>query len=43
AFVERTTGRSKMGPAIVAEALVRVTGWGIASRFGRGPVRKGEY
>jgi len=39
AFVERTTGSSKMGPAIVAEALVRVTGWGIASRFGRGPVR----
>lgn len=39
AFVERESGRSKMGPAIVAEALVRVTGWGIASRFGRGPVR----
>ncbi len=36
-FVERTTGRSKMGPAIVAEALVRVTGWGVASWFGRGP------
>lgn len=39
AFVERTTGSSKMGPAIVAEALLRVTGWGVASRFGRGPVR----
>jgi dolichol-phosphate mannosyltransferase len=38
-FVERTTGSSKMGPAIVAEALVRVTGWGVASWFGRGPVR----
>lgn len=38
-FVERTTGSSKMGPAIVAEALVRVTGWGIADRSGRGPVR----
>ena len=38
-FVERTTGSSKMGPAIVAEALVRVTGWGIASWFGRGPAR----
>ncbi len=37
AFVERTTGNSKMGPAIVAEALVRVTGWGIASRIGRAP------
>lgn len=36
AFVERATGSSKMGPAIVAEALVRVTGWGIATRFGRG-------
>ena len=35
AFVERATGRSKMGPTIVAEALVRVTGWGIASRLGR--------
>jgi dolichol-phosphate mannosyltransferase len=39
AFVERTTGSSKMGPAIVAEALVRVTGWGIATRLGRAPVR----
>ncbi|WP_293167992.1 polyprenol monophosphomannose synthase [Microcella sp.] len=38
-FVERTTGSSKMGPAIVAEALVRVTGWGVASWFGRGPAR----
>jgi dolichol-phosphate mannosyltransferase len=42
AFVERTTGRSKMGPAIVVEALLRVTGWGIASRFGRGPVQLTE-
>jgi dolichol-phosphate mannosyltransferase len=42
AFVERTTGSSKMGPAIVAEALLRVTGWGIASRFGRGPVSSTE-
>jgi dolichol-phosphate mannosyltransferase len=39
-FVERTTGRSKMGPGIVAEALVRVTGWGVLSRFGRGPIRQ---
>ena len=39
-FVERTTGRSKMGPGIVAEALVRVTGWGVSSRFGRGPIRQ---
>ena len=40
AFVERATGESKMGAGIVAEALVRVTGWGIASWFGRGPVRQ---
>lgn len=40
AFVERTTGRSKMGPGIVAEALVRVTTWGVTSRFGRGPVHR---
>lgn len=38
AFVERTNGRSKMGPGIVAEALVRVTGWGLAARLGRSPV-----
>ena len=40
AFVERTTGRSKMGAGIVAEALVRVTTWGVLSRFGRGPVHR---
>ena len=40
AFVERTTGRSKMGAGIVAEALVRVTTWGVTSRFGRGPVHR---
>jgi dolichol-phosphate mannosyltransferase len=39
AFVERATGESKMGAGIVVEALVRVTGWGVASWFGRGPVR----
>lgn len=39
AFVERATGRSKMHVGIVAEALVRVTGWGISYRLGRGPVR----
>ncbi len=37
AFVERENGESKMGPGIVAEALVRVTGWGVSARFGRGP------
>lgn len=38
-FVERASGHSKMGPTIVAEALWRVTFWGIALRLGRGPVR----
>ncbi|WP_368733148.1 polyprenol monophosphomannose synthase [Streptomyces alkaliphilus] len=32
-FVERTAGDSKMSREIVAEALWRVTAWGIASRF----------
>ena len=31
-FVERATGRSKMHPGIVIEALVRVTGWGLFAR-----------
>jgi len=31
-FVERVNGTSKMSRAIVGEALVRVTGWGIRSR-----------
>ena len=30
-FVERTTGRSKMHLGIVIEALLRVTGWGLAA------------
>jgi len=34
-FVERLRGRSKMNPAIVLEATVRVTAWGLRSRFGR--------
>lgn len=34
-FVERATGRSKMHTGIVIEALTRVTGWGLASGFGR--------
>lgn len=38
-FVERENGRSKMGPAIVVEALARVTVWGMSARFGRGPMR----
>jgi dolichol-phosphate mannosyltransferase len=34
-FTERSRGSSKMSRAIVAEALWRVTQWGIASRLGR--------
>jgi dolichol-phosphate mannosyltransferase len=34
-FTERTRGSSKMSRAIVAEALWRVTQWGIAGRLGR--------
>ena len=34
-FVERASGRSKMGRAIVVEALLRVTGWGIGERMRR--------
>lgn len=33
AFTERTAGRSKMNGAIVAEAMLRVTGWAIARRL----------
>jgi dolichol-phosphate mannosyltransferase len=36
-FTERTAGSSKMSRAIVAEALWKVTEWGIATRLGRGP------
>ncbi|MBT2498025.1 polyprenol monophosphomannose synthase [Agromyces sp. ISL-38] len=38
-FVERARGRSKMTPAIVLEAMVRVTAWGIRSLFKRRPRR----
>ncbi|MBN9606080.1 MAG: polyprenol monophosphomannose synthase [Actinomycetales bacterium] len=34
-FREREHGRSKMSPAIVAEAMLRVTAWGLARRFRR--------
>jgi dolichol-phosphate mannosyltransferase len=34
-FTERTHGSSKMNRAIVAEALWKVTQWGIATRLGR--------
>ena len=40
AFIERENGRSKMGAGIVAEALVRVTGWGVSARLGRGPIHR---
>ena len=35
-FTERAHGNSKMSRAIVAEALWKVTEWGIAARLGRG-------
>ncbi len=35
-FVERAQGRSKMSRRIVAEAMTRVTRWGLADRFGWG-------
>ncbi|MBT2516899.1 polyprenol monophosphomannose synthase [Streptomyces sp. ISL-90] len=41
-FVERARGRSKMTPAIVLEAMVRVTAWGIRSLFKRRPRRAGR-
>lgn len=34
-FVERVQGQSKMSLAIVVEAMIKVTGWGIASRLRR--------
>jgi dolichol-phosphate mannosyltransferase len=34
-FTERTLGKSKMSRAIVAEALWRVTQWGVGRRLGR--------
>jgi len=34
-FVERVRGHSKMSVGIVLEAMVRVTSWGLRSRFGR--------
>ena len=33
-FIERVEGTSKMSSAIVFEALVKVTGWGVAKQFG---------
>jgi dolichol-phosphate mannosyltransferase len=38
AFVERATGRSKMHVGIVAEALWRVTLWGVVLRLGGQPL-----
>lgn len=35
-FTDRTRGQSKMGPAIVAEAMWLVTLWGVGRLFGRG-------
>jgi dolichol-phosphate mannosyltransferase len=41
-FVERTAGESKMSRTIVAEALWRVTAWGIHDRWRRVARREGE-
>jgi dolichol-phosphate mannosyltransferase len=38
-FVERESGRSKMHVGIVAEALLRVTGWGLTAPF-RGKISR---
>ncbi|MGI4894129.1 MAG: class F sortase, partial [Janthinobacterium lividum] len=38
-FTERVAGRSKMSSAIVAEALMRVTGWGLRDRLTERRVR----
>jgi dolichol-phosphate mannosyltransferase len=35
-FIERATGQSKMKSRIIVEAILRVTRWGLADRFGRG-------
>jgi dolichol-phosphate mannosyltransferase len=40
-FVEREHGASKMSQAIVAEALLRVTGWGVQHRWERLRARVG--
>ena len=34
-FTERTKGASKMSRAVLAEALLRVTRWGVSTRLGR--------
>jgi len=39
-FVERESGESKMHTGIVIEALLRVTGWGVASLFSRSKKRR---
>ncbi|MGO2658715.1 polyprenol monophosphomannose synthase [Mycetocola reblochoni] len=39
-FRERQLGHSKMSTAIVAEAMVRVTGWGLVRRLGRRGARR---
>jgi dolichol-phosphate mannosyltransferase len=41
-FVERARGRSKMSPMIVVEAMLKVTGWGIAGLFRRRPASSGR-
>lgn len=38
-FIERASGKSKMSRRIVAEAMIRVTRWGLSDRFRRRPRR----
>ncbi|KQM82194.1 polyprenol monophosphomannose synthase [Agromyces sp. Leaf222] len=42
-FVERVRGRSKMSTMIVAEAMLKVTGWGIAGLFRRSDAASGRF
>jgi len=42
-FVERLRGRSKMSPMIVVEAMLKVTGWGIAGLFRRSDAASGRF
>ena len=40
-FTERERGASKMSRAVVAEALMRVTQWGLAGMLGRKRPKRG--
>lgn len=38
-FIERVVGTSKMSTKIVVEAMLQVTQWGLAARFGKRTAR----